>query len=213
MKKILILFTFLFASTAHAGEYDFYMGKNLFGLHVPTLITAPYVPGGDNAKIGLFGDASLWTLEYGEFKNDGVQDGDVTVTDMSFTNKGITYRSFTDISLWFLNFNWFLSANRYEYNLAGDVRIADGSNSRYDEVISSSISGTVDVGCLGFGSSWTAYHVNLGIDWYGYCSSTSSTKTSTGLVESDSDLKDMGETINNFIGTDKYLIISLGLVF
>jgi len=209
----ILVFLIAFTSIAKADDApDWYIGRVPGGLHAPSIITQPY-------QLGmLFGNGNMIWYEQGENGiSDSITDGGVVVNELSYKNQGMGYRYYTDINLWFLNFNWFTTYNKYRFNLEGSARVDDGSNPNYGTSITSSLNNTTTVGCFGIGSSWNWSILQLGIDWGGYCKSNSiSNQASNSANDSaiNADLNAFGSDVVSKINEwDKLLIVYIGIVF
>ena len=173
-----------------------YIGKTA-GVHLPTLVTLP-------TQVGYVSQYGTIGVTYGTRSIDKIDDGNFTLREARYTNKGVFYRR--DLNFW--NLRSMVTINQYVLYLAADARVDDDHNSSktYGERVTGSLDASVTTGCLGAGWDYQWWIARIGIDIYAHCGTVMSSIDAT-----DSDLQDVGDFVNKPYA--RYLMLYLGVQF
>jgi len=227
---IVILFIILFimvnVKTVCGDNRIYRENKDLFvsstvGVHIPTLVAIP-------VQLGYYSDAdALYGLEYAS-RSFEYDDKNVVVTDGLVSNTGVFLRWFISPS-WFESLNVYSSFNKRNFNVDVRVRIDDNMNTPFGgdaKYTDSNLKVEAYTVSFGIGNQWMWKNgVFIGIDYMVGTKIISSKIESsisangkdyvrgTELRDAESDLNNLGTTIENIIEYNGYAMITLGWAF
>lgn len=178
-----------------------YVGISPFGIHIPTLLTAPISLGifmGESLYVG--GELGVWDINYTDSSDTSIG---------SYTNVGGVFRYFTGNSFYF-------STALHYRAWAVDVSYDYSGTTGYGHLEASSL-----VGSVGLGNQWiTDIGFTFGIEYLvlsgALSSSVDATVTDDGggsAAEADAELISVGEFLNEVSAWSGFLIFSFGWSF